>query len=72
MVVCDDPFGLSKDSKVPASFERLINSAVGDKRSQIGLMASLLILNVTPKSYFNSGSTPSLSQTVHKGHKRTT
>lgn len=44
----------------------LINSVLGKKRSQIGLMAWLHTLNVTLKLYFNPRCPPSLSQTVPK------
>ena len=50
----------------------LINSVLGKKRSQIGLMAWLHTLNVTLKLYFNPRCPPSLSQTVPKGDKSTT
>lgn len=36
VAVGDNPFGLCK---VPTTFERLINSVLGNKRSQICLMA---------------------------------
>ena len=51
VAVGDNPFGLCK---VPATFERLINSVLGNKRSQISVMAWLHTLKVTLKFYFNT------------------